>query len=336
MHNKFNWLQLFADGTDGGDGAAATGVTPDAAGQDTGVNMSAAAEQTEAITMADKLNELGVPREKLKRAKYNKAAPQPKVAQQAAAADTQAEEQADTTPRRLTWDEIKADPEYSAKMSEVIAARTAKLKPIADGMEQLAPALALLSKKYGIEANDYAALSKAVVDDDAYYEDRAMEMGVTTDVVKQLESAARMTEMAEQQRQHFINEQKLQEHLAKLNQQAIALREKYPNFDLRKELDNPVFRRMTAPDQMFTLEDAYELVHRDEIKASIRQAAAEASKAQISKAIQANKSRPAEGGASKSNSASVGSFDYKTATREQREALKARIRAGEKIFPGQL
>lgn len=337
MHNKFKWLQLFAEGTAGGDGAADSGVTPDAAGQDTGVNnVSVAAEQTVAKTKADRLTELGVPREKLKRAKYNEAAPQPKVAQQAAAAEKQAEATPADTPRRLTWDEIKADPEYSAKMSEVIAARTSKLKPMADGMEQLAPALALLSKKYGVEANDYAALSKAVVDDDAYYEERAMEMGVTTDVVKQLESAARVTEMAEQQRQHFINEQKLHEHLAKLNQQAVALREKYPNFDLRKELDNPVFRRMTAPDQMFSLEDAYELVHRDEIKASIRQAAAEAAQTQMSKAIQSNRSRPTEGGASKSNNASVGSFDYRTATREQREALKARIRAGEKIFPGQL
>ena len=54
MHNKFSWLQLFADGT--GDGGAATsGETSAAAGQNTGVNVSVAAEQTAPKTTADRL-----------------------------------------------------------------------------------------------------------------------------------------------------------------------------------------------------------------------------------------------------------------------------------------
>ena len=77
MHNKFKWLQLFADGTGEG-GAADSGVTsPAAAGQYTGVNASAVAGQTVEPTQADRLRELGVPESKLKRAKYSqKAAPQ--------------------------------------------------------------------------------------------------------------------------------------------------------------------------------------------------------------------------------------------------------------------
>ena len=62
MHNKFSWLQLFADGT--GDGGAATsGETSAAAGQNTGVNVSVAAGQTAPKTTADRLAELGVPKE---------------------------------------------------------------------------------------------------------------------------------------------------------------------------------------------------------------------------------------------------------------------------------
>lgn len=334
MHYNFNWLQLFADGTAGGDGAAATGVTPDAAGQDTGVNVSAAAEQTGAITMADKLTELGVPREKLNRAKYNntKVAQQPRPEQQDAAAAEEAEQ---TAAPRLTWAEIMEDPEYKAEMSKVVASRLSKLKPAAEGLEKLAPALNVLANKYGIDANDYDSLSKAVIDDDEFYEQRALEMGVSADVVKQIDSANRIAEQAEQQRQHFINEQKMHEHVAKLQQQAMALKERYPDFDLRKELENPTFQRMTMPNSMFTLEDAYELVHRDEIKERIKQAAAQASREQVSKAYQSNRSRPNEGGATRTNNASVQHFDYKNASKEQREALKARIMAGEKIYPGQ-
>ena len=338
MQNKIKWLQLFADGT--GDGAAATGATsPAAAGQDAGVNESAAAGQTEARTQADRLRELGVPASKLKRAQYSKiAANQPQTVAAQAAAVQEAEEaskKADETAHRLSWDEIMADPEYNGEMQKVVQAAKSKLKPAADGMDKLTPAIQLIAKKYGVDASDYDAINKAVMDDDEYYEDRALELGVTTDVAKQLERSEKIMQAAEEQRQQFINEQKLMEHISKLNMQAIELQKKYPGFDLRRELDNPTFRRMTAPDQMFTLEEAYELVHRDEIKESIRQAALKASAQQVANAVQSNRSRPNEGGVSKASGASVQTFNYRNASKEQRDALKARIRAGEKIYPGQ-
>jgi hypothetical protein len=339
MHNKFKWLQLFADGTGEG-GAADSGVTsPAAAGQDTGVNASAVAGQTVEPTQADRLRELGVPESKLKRAKYSqKAAPQKQqeTASQAAAAETQeVTEEAKDTAKRLSWDEIMADPEYNGEMRKVVKAAKEKLKTSAEGLEKLAPAIQLIAKKYGVDASDYDAVSKAVVDDDAYYEERAMELGVTTDVAKQLDKSEKMMRAAEEQQQKFINEQKLMEHIGKLNRQAIELQQKYPDFNLGKELNNPTFARLTAPDLNLPLEDAYELVHREEIKENIRQAALKASIQQVSNAVQSNKNRPNDG-VSKSSNASVQTFNYQNATKAQREALKARIRSGEKIFPGQL
>lgn len=339
MHNKFKWLQLFADGTGEG-GAADSGVTsPAAAGQDTGVNASAAAGQTEQPTQADRLRELGVPESKLKRAKYSqKAAPQKQqeTTAQAAAAETQeVTEETKDTAKRLSWDEIMADPEYNGEMQKVVKAAKEKLKTSAEGLEKLTPAIQLIAKKYGVDAGDYEAISKAVVDDDAYYEERAMELGVTTDVAKQLDKSEKMMRAAEEQQQKFINEQKLMEHIGKLNRQAIELQQKYPDFNLGKELNNPTFARLTAPDLNLPLEDAYELVHREEIKENIRQAALKASIQQVSNAVQSNKNRPNDG-VSKSSNASVQTFNYQNATKAQREALKARIRSGEKIFPGQL
>ena len=339
MHNKFKWLQLFADGTGEG-GAAESGVTsPAAAGQDTGVNASAVAGQTVEPTQADRLRELGVPESKLKRAKYSqKAAPQKQqeTTAQAAAAETQeVTEEAKDTAKRLSWDEIMADPEYNGEMQKVVKAAKEKLKTSAEALEKLSPAIQLIAKKYGVDASDYDAVSKAVVDDDAYYEERAMELGVTTDVAKQLDKSEKMMRAAEEQQQKFINEQKLMEHIGKLNRQAIELQQKYPDFNLGKELNNPTFARLTAPDLNLPLEDAYELVHREEIKENIRQAALKASIQQVSNAVQSNKNRPNDG-VSKSSNASVQTFNYQNATKAQREALKARIRSGEKIFPGQL
>lgn len=339
MHNKFKWLQLFADGTGEG-GAAGSGVTsPADAGQDTGVNASAVAGQTVEPTQADRLRELGVPESKLKRAKYSqKAAPQKQqetTAQAAAAGTQEVTEETKDTAKRLSWDEIMADPEYNGEMQKVVKAAKEKLKTSAEGLEKLTPAIQLIAKKYGVDASDYDAVSKAIVDDDAYYEERAMELGVTTDVAKQLDKSEKMMRAAEEQQQKFINEQKLMEHIGKLNRQAIELQQKYPDFNLGKELNNPTFARLTAPDLNLPLEDAYELVHREEIKENIRQAALKASIQQVSNAVQSNKNRPNDG-VSKSSNASVQTFNYQNATKAQREALKARIRSGEKIFPGQL
>lgn len=320
MH-KFKWLQLFADGT--GDGGA-SGATPAAAGQDTGVSTADAGQSEQ--TKADKLTELGVPKEKLKRAKYSQ--------KQSGEADVNADSVQDATApeaKRLTWAEIMADSEYNAEMQKIIKARMEKSKQTIDNMEKLAPAIQMLAKKYSLDETDIEGIAKAVVDDDEYYEDKALELGVSTDVAKQLERAERIERVAEEQKQQFINDQKFNEHIAKMQQQAIELQQKYPTFDLRKELENPRFVRMTAPDQMFTLEEAYELIHRDEIKESIRQAALRQSAQQISNAVQSGRSRPSE---TVKTNASVQSFDYRNASKEQREALKARIRAGEKIYPG--
>ena len=339
MHNKFKWLQLFADGTGEGGAAGSAVTSPAAAGQDTGVNASAVAGQTVEPTQADRLRELGVPESKLKRAKYSqKAAPQKQqetTAQAAAAKTQEVTEETKDTAKRLSWDEIMADPEYNGEMQKVVKAAKEKLKTSAEALEKLAPAIQLIAKKYGVDASDYDAVSKAVVDDDAYYEERAMELGVTTDVAKQLDKSEKMMRAAEEQQQKFINEQKLMEHIGKLNRQAIELQQKYPDFNLGKELNNPTFARLTAPDLNLPLEDAYELVHREEIKENIRQAALKASIQQVSNAVQSNKNRPNDG-VSKSSNASVQTFNYQNATKAQREALKARIRSGEKIFPGQL
>ena len=110
----------------------------------------------------------------------------------------------------------------------------------------------------------------------------------------------------------------------------------FPGFDLRRELQNPVFARMTSPNVGISVEDAYYAVHRREIQTAAMQVTAQKTAQKISNAIQAGQRRPAENGTS-GQAASVTTFDYSKASRTQREALKQRIRAaaarGEKLYP---
>ena len=329
----FKWLnlQLFAGegaGDGGGEGAA------------TGVEAADPGRQ--------RLLELGVPADKLRKnraytlntpAKKAAAAEQtgtqePKQTQAAAASPT--EEKTDA-PARMSWDEIMADPEYNKQMQSVVQSRLRSAKGAEETLGKLAPALELLARKHGMDPAkpDYDALVQAIRDDDSFYEDKALEMGVSVDTAKKIEQQAQ--DKARQQRQEAatLEQQKIQNHIMSLEQQGEELKKVFPNFDLRTELQNPVFARMTSPNMGLSVEDAYYAVHRKEIMATGMQVTAQKTAQMISNSIQAGTRRPAEAGTT-GQAPSVTTFDYRNASQQQREELKRRIRSGEKIYPGQL
>lgn len=275
-------LQLFADGGAAGEaGTSNTGETGAAAGHNQ--------------------QEPGVPGETMTtRAK----GPQQAVGQDAAAQEG--------SSRRMTWEEIKSDPEYSAQLQNMVRARLKNAKQAEADLAALNPALQRLAKSCGLDGEnlDYGALAQAL-------------------------TARQDTALAKQLRQ----EQTMQQHYTSLLQQAQHLQQKYPGFQLQQELKNPAFVRLTAPNVGISVEDAYYTVHRREIEAAAMQVAAQKAAQQISNAIRSGSARPVENGTSGS-APSVTAFDYRNASRSQREALKTRIRQagarGEKIYPGSI
>ena len=333
FNHKWLNLQLFAgEGAgDGGGEGAATGVEAVDPGQ-------------------QRLLELGVPADKIrKRANRSNAkapagaanaAPKAQEAQQtnvqAAAADNPTEVNKTATPARMTWDEIMADPEYNKQMQSVVQSRLRSAKGAEDTLGKLTPALELLARKHGQDpANiDYDALAKSISDDEIYYEDKALEMGVSVETAKRIDQKER-----DDLRTARTMEQKMiRDHISKMEQQGEVLKKVFPNFDLRKELENPAFARMTAPGKgIMSVEDAYRAVHRKEIEAASMQVIAQKSVEKASKAIQAGSRRPIENGTS-GQAPSVTTFDYSKASAEQRKAFKDHIRSeaaqGRKVYPG--
>jgi len=127
------------------------------------------------------------------------------------------------------------------------------------------------------------------------------------------------------------------QHIQGLEEQAKALQGTFPGFDLRKELRNPVFARMTAPDVGIRVEDAYYALHRGEIQSAAMQVTAQKTAQMLSDAIRSGHYRPVENGAGVQDAAPA-ILDYKNASPAQRSALKKRIREatarGEKLYPG--
>lgn len=329
-------LQLFAGEGTGGEGGGEGATTGDNATADAG----------------QRLRELGVPEDKLRRrAKYaakpaesaeqtaEKAEKATENNEQAAAADNPTEEKKADNPTRMSWDEIMADPEYNKQMQSVVQSRLKSAKGAEEALGKVTPALELLARKYDLDpANiDYEALAKKISDDDGYYEDKALSMGVSVETAKKIDQQERDTARQQREDARNLEDQKLRAHFDSLQQQGEAMKKVFPKFDLRTELQNPAFARMTSPNIGISVEDAYYAVHRNEIQTAAMKATAQQTAQKISNSIQAGSRRPDEAGAN-GQAPSVTTFDYSKATREQREAFKQRIRdaaaRGEKVYPG--
>ena len=334
FNEKWLNLQLFAGegaGDGGGEGAAPGDNNADAGHQ--------------------RLLDLGVPADKIRKNRaYKLNAPAPKPAdggqakpqetkpEQAAAADNPTEDKTDK-PTRMSWDEIMADPEYNKQMQATIQARLRSAKGAEEALGKLTPALELLARQHGQDpANlDYDALAKAISEDKSFYEDKALEMGVSVETAMEIDQDERAKARKQREQERTIEQQKIQQHFEKLHQQGEVMKKTFPGFDLMTELKNPAFARMTAPNVGISVEDAYYAVHRNEIQTASMQVAAQKTAQKISNSIQAGRSRPSENGTT-GQAPSVTTFDYRNASKEQRDELKRQIRAaaarGEKLYPG--
>ena len=225
----------------------------------------------------------------------------------------------------------KYSQQYQQRFQNAISERFKNQADLQGQLNGLKPMLDALAKQHGIEAGDYQALSNAILDDDSLYEDEAEAAGMTVEAYKSYKKlkahADEMDQRAEQSRQ----ESEIRQHLQGLARAGEQLKQKFPDFDLMKELQNPAFRRMTAPNSGLTVEQAYYAVHYNELAPQIMAAGVRTAQQRIAQSMQTNSARPMEGAMQGNNTAADIHIDPRTMTREQREAIKARVRRGETV-----
>lgn len=110
-------------------------------------------------------------------------------------------------------------------------------------------------------------------------------------------------------------------------QQGEAAKEVYPTLDVAKEMDNPAFATLIRSG--FSVKNAYESVHFEEILAAKNAEAARAAELRLSSTIQAKGARPAENGVQR-QAASNGSVDPdpRKWTKEYRAEIRKQTMAG--------
>ena len=112
-------------------------------------------------------------------------------------------------------------------------------------------------------------------------------------------------------------------HYRGLCEQAEALRQRVPDFDLAQELARDAFAELTRPGSSVSLEQAYWATH-PELRFREAEAVARRAAEAVSEAVRAGAARPRENGA---QGASLAALSHRGMSPEQREALRRRIYA---------
>ena len=305
-------LQLFAEGAGGSDG----GTGSEGA---TGVTSTAAVSNKNAKGVKNPLADVkyGV--------QHEEKTPAAEVTN-VQTAETVAPKDRNTEFERLIKGEYKDL--YDSHVQNIVRQRVKAAQDVADKYNALSPTLELLSKKYGVDASDSEALNKAIEEDDSYYEEEALEKGITVQQLKEIRKMEK--ENAELKRQ--MNEQSRREKAAqdysRWMEQAKTARLTYPSLDLNTEAKNPQFLRLL--NSGVDVATAYAVIHKDEIIPAAMQYTAKTVEQKIANKIIAGGARPAENGNS-SQSATLTKSDVSQLTKADRAEIMRRVARGEKI-----
>ena len=308
MSIKFNSrsinLQLFAEGSGTGDGGAM------------GVTGEAATSQTKGV------------KNPLADVKYGvQPDAQVTAVQNNETVETPVDRNAEF--KKLIKGEYKE--QYDAEVQDIVQKRLKSTKETVDKYNALAPTLEILANKYGVDVNDINALTTAIEDDDAYFEEEALEKGITVQQLKEIRKMEKENAELKRQMQEENAKRNASKQYAVWMEQAEKAKQVYPSFDLSAELQNPRFLDLLRSN--VDVRTAYEVLHKDEIIPAAMQFAVQKAEQNLTNKIIANGARPTENGINSQSAAQVKS-DVSQLSKADLAEIAKRVARGEKISFG--
>lgn len=316
----FKWLQMFAEGGEGGEGSAPAEATPTE-----GATPEPTGEQSQDAQLDSMMSRIperakGAFKEAYKATQKGAEAteaPKPEAVTHVPYADL------------IKTDEYKAEHKAWADkaFSERFKAKDAEIANLNQRNAKLTEALGRIAPKYGLDPNSenfIDEVSQKLESDDSFIEGYAMDHDMSVEEAKRnLELQNRVQRMEAEQRQREAAERNAQMTRALLANADFTKRQ-HPEFDLDTEWQNEAFRKEVFDHGMDTTV-AYEIIHRKELQ---ERAVAEVSKktqVAIANSIKSGQNRPIEGGLSKTPAAVVRTtpnFDGMTAKQMAEYAQK--------------
>ena len=200
------------------------------------------------------------------------------------------------------------------------------------GMEQVIndqkPIMDILAQRYNVTDGDMKKLLSAIEQDNVYWESAAEEAGLTVEQYKAMKKLERENAEFQRMQQRREGEQQAKQQIDSWYAEGLKVKELYPTFDFKAEIADQNFRGLLKSG--LKVQQAYELMHMDEIKANAARVAAQTTGQQMAAKIQTKAARPKENGTS-SQSAVIVKSDVHSLTKADRAEVIRRAQRGEKI-----
>lgn len=220
--------------------------------------------------------------------------------------------------------------QYDARVQDTIQKRLKGTKETVEKYDKLTPTLEILGEKYGVDATDVEALTKAIEADDSFFEQAALEAGVSVEKYKELRKMQQENAQLRKQLEARQTQENANKIMAGWMEQADKIKQVYPSFDLKAEMQNPQFVNLLRSN--IDVRTAYEVMHKDEIIRSAMQFTAQTVESEIAKGI-ASGGRPSENGMS-SGSPAVVKSDVSKLSKKDIAEVSRRVARGERITFG--
>lgn len=196
---------------------------------------------------------------------------------------------------------------YDARVQNIVQQRLKNSKEALEKFQALEPIAAMLSQHYGVAEGDYSALENT------------------------LRREFAPPSAAEQQRQQTEIQAGAARMVEQWNARAGEIRETYPAFDLRQEMENPQFVSLLR--SRVDMQTAYEILHKDEIIPAAMAYAAKTVERKLAENLRSSGTRPSENGTVSTGAATLGSR-VEQMSRKEIADLCRRVERGEKIRLG--
>lgn len=208
---------------------------------------------------------------------------------------------------------------YGKRVQKASHERNKGLRATVERFNSFSPAMEVLAARYGMSVDD-PKLAETIASDKSLLENLAMENGNSTEVQMELTRARAAQQRAEGLVQQIMADREMQGWM----QQAEALAEEHPEFDLETEMKNPVFQNMLR--NGVTMDAAYMAIHWHDVKAKV---VADAER-KATDAVAAGRKRPRENGIGSQAGAAMQADPAKMSSAEFQDYMR-RVERGERI-----
>lgn len=217
--------------------------------------------------------------------------------------------------------------QFDSHVKQILDRRFKSMNAMQDDLRRADSVLSPLMDIYGVSNLD--DLRQKVLLDNNRIEDLADEAGMTKEQYLAYREAQRQNQAYQEAERARLRQEEADRTYDDWMQQAAALQEEYPGFDLEEECENETFLALLRTPGI-DVRTAYLAVHHDDILRGVATEVGEAVRQNTVNTIRARGARPSENGLVESPGV-VRKNDASKLTRADREEIAKRVQRGETI-----